>query len=132
MSASLALPTQPRPRSEAVGWALVFGVLTSLALAALAVVLLLMHAMAYGVALVFAPAALGAPDDNRYLLALVFGVVLSMAGSPALAWLGFGSSSRSWPPMVQGLAAAVAAAVVALCALLLTLGISPIDFVAAL
>lgn len=132
MSSSLVVPAQPRPRSEAVGWALVFGVLTSLALAALAVVLLLMNAMAYGVALVFAPDVLASPDESRYLLALVFGVVLSMAGSPALAWLGFGSSSRSWPPMVQGLAAAVLAAVVAVCALLLTLGISPIDFLAAL
>ena len=132
MSSSLVVPTQPRPRSEAVGWALVFGVLTSLALALLALALLVMNAMAYGVALVFGPDLPASPENSRYLLALVFGVVVSMAGAPAVAWLGFGPSSRTWPPMALGLAAATAAAVVALCALLVTLGNSPVDFVSAL
>jgi hypothetical protein len=115
-----------------MGWALVFGVVTSLALAVLAVGLLIMDALAYGFTSVLAPDAAAAPDDGYYLLALVFGVVVSMAGAPALAWLGFGASSRTWPPVLQGLAAALCAAVAAVCALLLTLGINPIVFVAAL
>jgi hypothetical protein len=91
-----------------------------------------MDALAYGIAAVFAPDALAAPDGGRYLLALVFGVVVCMAGAPAMAWVGFGRASRTWPALVQGLAAAVVAAVASVCTLLLMLGINPVDFVAAL
>ena len=131
-AAHVTLPAQPHSRSEPVGWALVFGVITSLGLAVLTVGLLLMDALAYGFITVLATGASAAPDDGRYGLALVLGVVVSMVGAPALAWVGFGASSRTWPPVVQGLGAAVCAGVVAACALLLTLGIDPVDFVAAL
>jgi hypothetical protein len=58
-------------------------------------------------------------------------VIVNLLGAVALAWLG-SKPGRTWPPSVQGLAAALLAAVGAACALLLTLGINPVDFVVAL
>lgn len=116
-----------------VWWALAFGGLTTLGLGVLAWGLLIMHALSYGVANVIAPeTGLAAPEGSRYVLALAVGVIVNLAGGPTLIWLAIRTPARAWPPVVLGLCTALLAAVVATCALLLTLGINPVDFVHAL
>ena len=107
-----------------------FGALTTLGLVALTWALLIMHALAYGAFAVIEPQTrITAPQSNRYLLALAVGVVVNLAGGPALIWLAGRTRARHGPPVVLGLAAALVAAVAAACALLLMLGVNPIELV---
>jgi hypothetical protein len=115
-----------------VWWALAFGAVTTAGLGILAWGILIAQALSYGVADVISPGAMKAPDGGRYGQAFVVGVAVNLSSSLALAWLAFRTPGRTWPPAAQGLAAALLAAVGAACALLLTLGINPVDFVAAL
>lgn len=116
-------------RHESAGWALLFGALATVGQGLLAGGLLAMEALVAGVGAVVASGTIAAPDGGRYALAVAVAVVLTLAGGPALAWVGFGASSRSWPAVVRGLLAAAIAAVTAACALLVVLGIDPTDFI---
>jgi len=116
-----------------VWWVLVFGGLTTAGLGVFTWVLLVMHALGYGVAAVIAPETeVAAPDGGRYGLAFVVGVIVNLAAAAALTRLASHTAIRTWPPVAQGLGTALVAATVASCALLLTLGISPVGFLLAL
>ena len=116
-----------------VWWSLVFGALTTAGLAVLTCGLLVLHALSYGVVAVIAPeAGVAAPDGGRHVFAFAVGVVVQLATASASTWLAPRTPLRAWPPVVQGLATALVAATVASCALLLTLGISPVGFLLAL
>jgi len=122
-----------RPPVGPVWWVLVFGGLTTAGLGVFTWVLLVMHALGYGVAAVFAPETeVAAPDGGRYGLAFVVGVIVNLAAAAALTRLASHTAIRTWPPVAQGLGTALVAATVASCALLLTLGISPVGFLLAL
>jgi hypothetical protein len=122
----------PRSPSRPVWWALAFSAVSTAALLALAWALLIAHALGYGVAAVMAPEAVAAPDGDRYRVAFAIAAILNLAGAMTLAWLASRTPARTWPPAAQGLAGALFAAVAAACVLLLALGISPVDFLAAL
>ena len=113
-----------------VWWSLGFGGLTTLGLGVLAWGLLIAHALMYGtIEVIGLSKGITAPESNRYLLAFAVGAVVNLAGAPALIWLAVRTRVRSWPPVVLGLAAALVAAVAAACALLLVLGLNPVEFV---
>ena len=126
------LPPSSRSRYRPVWWALAFGGVTTTGLGVLAWGILIAHALSYGVADVISPGTMAAPDGGRYGVAFVVGVVVNLSSAVALSWLAFHTPGRTWPPSVQGLAAALFAAVGAACALLLTLGIDPVDLLLAL
>jgi hypothetical protein len=114
-----------------VWWALAFAAVTTGGLALLVWALLILHAFAYGGAAVIQLEPIDPPDTARYLLAFTVAVTVNLASAAALGDLAGHTPGRTWPPALQGLAAAVLAAVAAGCALLLTLGINPVDFVLA-
>jgi hypothetical protein len=90
------------------------------------------HALAYGFGAVVAPQTVAAIDGDRYRLAFAVGVIANLASASSLAWLAARTPARTWNPVVQGLTAAIPAAVVGASAVLLALGMNPIVFVAAL
>jgi len=114
-----------------VGWALMFAAVTTVGLALLAWGLLIAHALTYGSAEVLRSGSVAPPDEARYRLALLLAVVVNLASASALAGLARHTPARTWRPSLQGLSAAVLAAVAAGCTLLLTLGIDPVHFVTA-
>lgn len=122
-----------RPTVGPVWWALVFGGLTTAGLGVLTWGLLVMHAVGYGVAAVIAPETdVASPDGGRYGLAFAVGVIVNLATASTLTRMASHTAIRTWPPVAQGLGTALVAAVAASCALLLTLGISPVGFLLAL
>ncbi|HEX6249284.1 MAG TPA: hypothetical protein VFZ64_15560 [Nocardioidaceae bacterium] len=129
MNEPTTAPSSPGPP---VWWALGLGVVSSVGLAALTAWVFVVDAIGYGAATLFAMDAVEAPDGDRYRLAFAVGMLVTLASAATLAWLGQQTPGRTWPPAVQGLVAALCAAVAGSCVLLLTLGISPIGFVAAL
>lgn len=118
----------PHP-SLPMWWALGFSVLTVGGLGALSWALVVTHAMVYGFGSVFAEGAIDAVDLDRYRLAFFFGVVVTLVGAAALAWMSTRTATSSWHPLVQGLVAALLAAMLGASALLISLGIDPISFV---
>jgi hypothetical protein len=90
------------------------------------------QALAYGVGAVVAPQTIAAVDGDRYRLAFAVGVIANLVSAACLARLAALTPARTWSPVVQGLTAAVLAAVAGASALLLALGMNPIAFVAAL
>lgn len=113
-------------------WALLFCGLTIIGLGVFTWILFVMHTLAYSVASMMAPESeVGAPIDDRYGLAFAVGVLVNLAGALALVVLASRTTARKWPPVAQGLGAAVVAAMAASCAVLLTLGINPVEFVLA-
>jgi hypothetical protein len=59
-------------------------------------------------------------------------VIVNLASALALARLACHTPGRTWPAVLQGLAAAGLAAVAAGCAFLFAVGINRVDFVVAL
>ncbi len=124
-------PARGRFEYQPVWWALAFAAVTTVGLALLAWGLLILHALVYGSAAVIQLEPITPPDDALYLVAFTVAVMVNLASAAALAWIAWHTPVRAWPPALQGLAAAVLAAVAGVCALLLTLGINPVDFVLA-
>jgi hypothetical protein len=124
----------PRPRSryQAVWWAFGFAVVTTAGLALLGLGLFMVFALTYGAAAVVGPEMIAAPDDARFALGFTAAAIVNLASAPALALLAGHTPCRTWPPALQGFAAAVLEVVVAGCVLLLGVGINPVDFVGAL
>ena len=122
---------QPRSGYEPVWWALAFAVVTTAGLGLLAWGLLIMHALIYGAGAVVGPETIAAPDGARYRLGLTVAVVVNLATAAGLARIAAQTPGRTWSPALQGLAAALLAAVAAGCALLVTVGINPVDFAVA-
>jgi hypothetical protein len=118
-------------RFRPVWWALGFSALTTVGLGALTWGIVIAHALAYGVGAVVAPQTIAAVDGDRYRLAFALAVIASLASASSLAGLAARTPARTWNPVVQGLTAAILAAVAGASALLLTLGMNPIAFVAA-
>jgi hypothetical protein len=113
-----------------VWWALGFSVVTTVGLGVLVWGILIVDLIGYGAAAVMMPETTPtAPEDAPYGLAFAVGVVVNVVCASALARLAFRTPVRTWPPAVQGLAAALTAGLTAVCALLLTLGINPVGFV---
>lgn len=112
-------------------WALVFAAVTTAGLGLLAWGLLVMDALIYGASAVVGPEAITAPDGARYRLGFSVAVVFNLATAVGLARLSSHTPGRTWPTALQGLAAALLAAVAAACALLVTVGINPVDFAVA-
>ena len=121
-------PARERFQYHSVWWALAFAAVTTVGLALVAWGLLILHAFVYGSAAVIQLEPIAPPDDARYLLAFTIAVTVNLATAAALAWIAWYTPVRTWPAALQGLAAAVLAAVAGVCALLLTLGINPVDF----
>lgn len=124
-------PAPPRPLTRAtvaaVWWALALSALTAAGLGVLTAALLALHALGYGTATVLTPdTQVEAPEVGRYAFAFAFGVVVDAATAAVLGRLAPRTAVRTWPPVAQGLLCAVVAAACAVCALLLTLGLSPI------
>lgn len=114
-----------------VRWSVVFAVLSSFGLAALAWGLLVMEALvAMGVALVSPDADVGV--GGRYGWALAIGIVVNLIVAPLLALSLRRTPARAWTPWLQGLASAGVAALVSGAVLLAVVGISPIAFVSGL
>ena len=114
-------------------WALAFAAVTTAGLALLGWALLIMHALSYGATALIGPGTIAAaPDAARYRQGFTVAVIVNLVSAPVLAWLVCHTPGRTWLPVLQGLAAAGLAAVAAGCALLLSLGIDPVDFVSAL
>lgn len=131
--ASLRVGAKSRPPVGPAWWVFLFGGLTTAGLGVFTGVLLLMHALGYGMAAVIAPETeVAAPEGGRYGLAFIVGVLVNLATASALTRLASHTGIRTWPPFAQGLGTALVAATVASCALLLTLGISPVGFLLAL
>lgn len=129
---SVMAPGSPRSRRTVVPvwWSLGFSGLTTLGLGVLTWGLLIAHALMYGTLEVIGPTkGITAPEGNRYLLAFVVAAFVNLVGAPALIWLVVRTGVRSWPPVVLGLGAALVAAVAGACALLLMLGLNPVEFV---
>jgi hypothetical protein len=78
------------------------------------------------------PGTIAAPDAARYRQGFTLAVIVNLVSAPVLARLVCHTPGRTWLPVLQGLAAAGLAAVAAGCALLLSLGIDPVNFVSAL
>ncbi len=91
-----------------------------------------MHALTYGAAAVVGPESITAPDVARYRVGFTVAVIVNLVSAPALARLACHTPGRTWPPILQGLAAALIAAIAAGSALLVTVGINPLDFMGAL
>ena len=133
MSATVHVSANSRRNVIPVWWALAFGGLTTVGLGVLTYGLLILDALVYGTTKVIAPeTGIAVPEGDRYGLAFAVGVIVNLVSGPALIWLATRTRARTWPPVALGLCAALVAAVAATCALLLTLGINPIDFVLAL
>jgi hypothetical protein len=114
-----------------VGWALVFAAVTTAGLGLLAWGLLVMHALFYGAGAVIGPEAITAPDGARYRVGFTVAVVVNLATAAGVARLACHTPGGTWPTALQGLAAALLAAVAAGCALLVTVGMNPVDFAVA-
>lgn len=117
---------------RSVGWAVGLSVVTTAGLGMLTWMLGIMDVLTYGAIAIVAQESVTAPEPDRYRLAFAVGAVVNLTGAPVLAWVASRTPARAWPPFAQGLVGALAASVVAACALLLMLGISPIDFLSAL
>lgn len=113
-------------------WALGFAAVTTAGLGLLAWGLLVMDALIYGTAAVIGPEIITAPDGARYRLGFTLAAAVNLATAAGLAGLACHTPGRTWPPALQGLAAALLATVAAGCALLVTIDINPVDFVTAL
>jgi hypothetical protein len=125
--ASVLVGATSRPRVGLVWWVVVFGVVTTGGLGALALGLFLLHALGYGAVAVLAPqAGAAAPDGGRHVLAFALGVVVQIAAASAATVLAPRTVLHTWRPVALGLAASLVAAMLASCALLLTVGISPV------
>ncbi|WP_323096417.1 hypothetical protein [Intrasporangium sp. YIM S08009] len=126
-SSASGSPTDP---ARAVAWALGLGVLATGGLAVLAWALLVMHAIGYGGFLVLSPeSGVAPPDEHRYILALATGACIALVGGPLLAWSAARGPARTWGAALVGIGAGVLAAVAGASALMLVLGIDPVDFV---
>lgn len=117
---------------RSVIWAAALSVVTTVGLGVLSWGLGIMDVLTHAAIALVAPESGTAPEPDRYRLAFAVGAVVNLTGAPALAWVASRTSAGAWPPFVQGLTAALTAVVVATCALLLMLGISPIDVLSAL
>ena len=113
-------------------WALGFAAVTTAGLGLLAWGLLVLDVLIYGTADVIGPETITAPDGARYRLGFTLAVAVNLATAAGLAGLACHTPGRTWPPAFQGLAAALLATVAAGCALLVAIGINPVDFVTAL
>jgi hypothetical protein len=108
-----------------------FAAVATVALGLLAGGLLVMHALIFGTAAVLGPETITAPGGARYRLGFTVALAVNLATAAGLAGLAGHTPARTWPPALQGLAAALLAAVAAGCALLVTIGINPVDFATA-
>ena len=95
--------------------------------------LLVMHGMTYGAFEVLRPqTGLAAPEVDTYVRAFVVGMTVNVAVGFLTVRLSRGIPARRWYPLIVGVIAALVGAVVGGSALLLMLGISPIEFLLAL
>jgi hypothetical protein len=126
------VPAESRRNVVPMWWTLGFGALTTVGLAVFTYGLLLFDALVYGTTKVIAPeTGLAPPNNDRYGLAFAVAVIVNLVSGPVLIWLATRTRARTWRPVALGLCAALVAAMAATCALLLTLGINPVEFVLA-
>lgn len=108
-------------------WAIAFVTVTAVGLGALAWAVLMMHALTYGMTEVLGMARPDPPDTDRYGWALAVGVAVDAAVTAAMLWQLGRTAARQWPAWVTALLAAVVGGATGASALLLVLGINPID-----
>ena len=114
-------------------WAAVFSALLAACLVGLAMVLFLMDALATGVATVLSPdSEMNGPAASVYVEAAVLATVVVLLLGQGLVRLVARTGAATWPPALRGIGAAVVAALIGGAAMLLRLGIDPVDFLAAL
>jgi hypothetical protein len=110
-------------------WTLVFSAVTTTGLVLLVFFLVAVYALVY---LMMDVAGHGdglRPDQNGFGVAFVVAVVVNMGCALTFGWLAGQSPIQTWPPVLQGLAASLLALVVAVCAISVPLGVSPLDIV---
>lgn len=108
-------------------WTLGLVVVTSVGLAALDWAVLVLHGLTYGIVRVIGTSEVSPPDTNRYGWALAVGVLVDVVGAAATLSLLWRTTARHWPSWTTALLAAAFGGVAAASALLLVLGINPID-----
>ena len=92
-----------------------------------------MHGMTYGAFEVLRPqAGVVPPGVGDYVRAFLVGATVNVTVGFVVVRLAQGTRARAWHPLLVGVVAALAGAVLAGSALLLVLGISPIGFLLAL
>lgn len=114
-------------------WALGLTGVTLIGLAVLSAGLFVMLALVVGSMRVFAPEAeISSPDSGTFVWAFALAAGVALVTTAGVARLAECTAARRWPPVLQGLAAAVVAALLSLVALLLRLGLDPVGFLSAL
>lgn len=108
-------------------WATAFVTVTAVGLAVLAWAELVLHGLTYGIGKALGLAQIAPPDTDRYGWALGVGVVVDAAVTATMLWLLGRTAARQWPAWVTALLAATVGGVVGASALLLMLGIDPLD-----
>jgi hypothetical protein len=111
----------------AVWGAAVLVIGTSVGLAALDWAVLVLHGLTYGMARVLGTSEPSPPDSNRYGWALAVGLVVDVGGTAASLWLLGLAAARQWRAGVTSLLAAAVGGAAGASALLLVLGINPLD-----
>lgn len=113
--------------TTALAWALTLTLITTVLLGALAHVVFLMDALAYGFAEVISPASdLTAPDLNRYVTAFCVSSVLAVGGGLLLTLALGRTQAALWPSAARGLTAAFSASLAAASAMFAMLQINPL------
>jgi hypothetical protein len=107
-------------------WSLAIASLTTVFLAGLAFVLLVMHALTYGFTYVLDVGSVDDPDVGRYELALAVGIGTNVLGALALSRLAMRTRAAAWPPVLAALPIALVTGVVATTGMLAVLGFDPV------
>lgn len=117
-------PGTPWP---ALAWALTLTLITTVLLGALAHVVFLMDALAYGFAEVISPGSdLAAPDLTRYVAAFCVSSVLAVGGGLLLTLALGRTQATRWPSAARGLTAAFSASLAAASTMFAILEINPL------
>ena len=104
-------------------WSLAIGALTTVFLAGLAFVLLVMHSLTYGFTYVLDLGSVDEPDVGRYELALAVGIGTNVFGALGLSRLALRTRAAAWPPVLAALPIAVVTGSAATAGMLAVLGV---------
>lgn len=118
-----------RPGLALPWWALAYAFVTTAGLAMLAWAILVLDALTYGTVRVLDLATVDPPVADDYGAAFAVAVTANLVGTFVLSRLALRTSAASWPPALAGLLVATVSGAVAVCVLLLPLGIDPVDVV---
>jgi hypothetical protein len=108
-------------------WTLVFSAATTTGLVLLVFFLVAMYTVASVIMDATGHRDSLRADGNGFGAAFALAVVVNLGSALMFGWLAGQSPLRTWPPVLQGLAASLLALALALCAISVPLGVSPVD-----